>query len=40
LGEAGGLPDTKAGWKKYLGYLEFLATDEAKQKSRTKDVMS
>lgn len=32
LGEAGGLPDTKAGWKKYLGYLEFLATDEAKQK--------
>ena len=32
LGEAGGLPDTKAGWKKYLDYLEFLATDPSKKK--------
>ena len=32
LGAAGGLPDTKAGWKKYLDYLEFLATDAGKKK--------
>lgn len=32
LGEAGGLPDTKAGWRKYRDYLEFLATDAGKKK--------
>jgi REP element-mobilizing transposase RayT len=32
LGEAGGLPDSKAGWGKYLEYLEFLATDAGKKK--------
>lgn len=28
LAEAGGLPDTPKGWRKYLAYLEFLAEDE------------
>ncbi|WP_442890143.1 transposase [Congregicoccus parvus] len=28
LGQAGGLADTKAGWGRYLRYLEYLATDE------------
>jgi len=28
LAEAGGLADTKAGWRRYGQYLEFLATDE------------
>jgi len=28
LSESGGLPDTKAGWRRYGTYLEFLATDE------------
>ncbi len=32
LAEAGGLPDTKAGWRKYRDYLEFLATDDGKKK--------
>lgn len=32
LSEAGGLPDTKAGWRKYLDYLEFLATDAGQKK--------
>jgi REP element-mobilizing transposase RayT len=32
LGEADGLPDTKAGWRKYLDYLEFLATDAGTKK--------
>ncbi len=32
LGEAGSLPDTKRGWKKYFGYLEFLAEDEPSRK--------
>jgi putative transposase len=32
LEEAGGLPDTKAGWNKYLNYLGFLATDAGKKK--------
>lgn len=33
LGEAGELTDTPAGWKKYLGYLEFLAEDEPAKKA-------
>jgi len=28
LSESGGLPDTKAGWRQYGTYLEFLAIDE------------
>ncbi len=32
LGEAGDLPDTRGGWKKYLQYLEFLAESEPAQK--------
>ncbi len=32
LGEAGGLPDSKAGWRKYGEYLEFLATDPGERK--------
>lgn len=28
LGEAGGLPDSAAGWRKYGAYLAFLAEDE------------
>jgi putative transposase len=40
LTEAGHLPDTKAGWKKYLEYLEFLATDEVKRKELVAEKMS
>lgn len=40
LGEAGGLPDTKAGWNKYLGYLEFLATDPGKKKELIAEKLS
>jgi len=32
LSESGGLPDTKAGWRQYGTYLEFLATDEPKRR--------
>ena len=32
LAEAGDLNDDKAGWRFYLGYLEFLATDEQAKK--------
>lgn len=32
LGEAGELQDTPAGWRKYLEYIEFLATDPGKKK--------
>jgi len=32
LGEAGKLTDSKAGWRKYFEYLEFLATDAGKKK--------
>ena len=30
LAESGGLPDTPAGWRKYLEYLAFLAEEDAK----------
>ncbi len=33
LSEAGGLPDTRGGWKKYADYLEFLATDPEKKRT-------
>jgi REP element-mobilizing transposase RayT len=32
LGEAGELPDTRAGWDRYRQYLEFLATDDTQRK--------
>jgi REP element-mobilizing transposase RayT len=37
---AGGLPDTQAGWKKYLEYLEFMATDETTKKELVAERMS
>jgi REP element-mobilizing transposase RayT len=40
LAAAGGLPDTAAGWKKYLEYLEFLATDAGAQKELVAARMS
>lgn len=40
LDDAGGLADTPAGRKRYLAYLEWLATDEAEQKARCFDRMS
>ena len=40
LSEAGHLPDTKAGWSKYLQYLEFLATDDVKKKELVAARMS
>lgn len=40
LGESGGLPDTKAGWKKYLDYLEFLATDPSSKKELVAEKLS
>lgn len=32
LAECGGLPDTKAGWRKYVHYLELLAEEDAKRR--------
>jgi len=32
LAEPAELPDTKAGWRKYISYLEFLASDDAAKK--------
>jgi REP element-mobilizing transposase RayT len=40
LAAAGGLPDTEAGWTKYLEYLEFLATDAGAQKELVAARMS
>jgi hypothetical protein len=40
LDEAGGLADTKAGWQRYLDYLEFLATDEVAQRELVAKRMS
>ena len=40
LSEAGGLPDSRAGWKKYLDYLEFLATDPGKKKELVAEKLS
>jgi REP element-mobilizing transposase RayT len=38
--EAGDLPDNAAGWKRYLAYLEFLATDELAKKELVAERMS
>jgi hypothetical protein len=38
--ESGDLPDTAAGWKRYLMYLEFLGTDELAKKELTAERMS
>lgn len=40
LAEAGGLADTAAGWKCYLGYLAFLAEDEAARKTLIAEHLS
>ena len=40
LAEAGDLNDDKAGWKLYLGYLEFLATDEQAKKDLVFEKLS
>ena len=40
LAEAGGLTDTAKGWRKYLGYLEFLAEDEPAKKSLVAEKLS
>ncbi|MDD2764145.1 MAG: transposase [Opitutaceae bacterium] len=40
LGSAGGWADTKAGWKQYRTYLEFLATDAGKKKELVAERMS
>jgi REP element-mobilizing transposase RayT len=34
LAESGGLPDTPAGWRRYLRYLELLAEEEASLRER------
>jgi REP element-mobilizing transposase RayT len=38
--ESGDLPDSAAGWRSYLNYLEFLATDETAKKELTAAKMS
>jgi len=40
LRETGGLNDTKAGWRRYLQYLGWLATDEVAQKDAKFQEMS
>ena len=40
MDEAGGLPDARAGWKKYGDYLEFLATDRGKKKELVAGKLS
>jgi len=40
LGQAGGLADTKAGWVRYLRYLEFMATDESAKRELVARRMS
>lgn len=40
LGQAGELPDTAAGWRKYREYLEFLAEDEPSRKELAAARMS
>lgn len=40
LEEAGGLSDTRAGWRKYREYLEFLATNDAKRRELVAARMS
>lgn len=38
--EAGDLPDSVAGWKRYLRYLEFLGTDAAAKRELVAERMS
>ncbi|MFT3780811.1 MAG: transposase [Nibricoccus sp.] len=38
--ESGDLRDDKAGWKQYIGYLEFLATDEQAKKDLIYEKLS
>jgi putative transposase len=40
LVEAGDLPDSAAGWKSYLHYLEFLATDTTAKRELAAERMS
>lgn len=40
LAESGDLPDSPAGWKRYLGYLEFLAEDDLARKELVAARMS
>lgn len=40
LAEAGQLPDTARGWKRYAGYLEFLSEDEPSKKALVAAAMS
>lgn len=40
LREAGGLPDTAHGWKKYAAYLEYLATDDIERRQFVASRMS
>jgi len=40
LDSAGGLRDTAKGWRSYLGYLEFLATDRQEQRTLVAAKMS
>lgn len=34
LAESGGLPDTPAGWRRYAGYLDLLAEEEANMREK------
>jgi len=40
LAEAGGLRDDRGGWKRYLDYLEFLATDQQAKKELVFEKLS
>jgi putative transposase len=40
LAEAGHLPDTTAGWKRYASYLEFLSEDDPSKKALVSSAMS
>jgi len=40
LEQAGGLPDTKGGWRKYQEYLEFLASDKVAARELAAKKMS
>jgi hypothetical protein len=40
LEHAGRLPDTKAGWRRYLKYLELLATDDEAKKEMVSGKLS
>jgi len=40
LAEAGGLPDTPAGWRHYRGYLEFMTTDSVANRALLEKKLS